>query len=379
MEDLEFVVEALMNNGDREAQVEAAIRIRELNRKQRHELAERGAIGPLISILRTHGGCEEAIEAALFALLALAFGSERNKVRIVKYGAVPVLLDLLQSQSEVAVELSVAAMMILSSCLANRPAIASSETVGILIAIIGDTGHSEQSHLDTISTLHSLTKVEQTIPLIVAHGGVSSLVEFIIASEKSLEAVEKAVVLLEAVAASSAEAVIETATASGGIQALVEVVEEGTPQAKEHAAAVLLLACQGSHQEGCRECILQEGALPGLLQLSVDGKPRAKDIAQRLLLLLRERVRDHQLECGGGAAGKRRPNKKCCSKMELVEEIMREIDTDGEVVVAATLRLVEEMVAKLGHDRPAASPAGSRLRFAHMLSGRLSIRSRRGS
>lgn len=77
MEDLESVVEALMNGSDREAQVEAAIRIGEFSSKQRHQLAERGVISPLISILRSNGGCEEAIEAALFALLALAFGSER--------------------------------------------------------------------------------------------------------------------------------------------------------------------------------------------------------------------------------------------------------------------------------------------------------------
>lgn len=77
MEDLEPVVEALMNGGDTEAQVEAAIKIGQLSSRERRELAERGVIRPLISILHSRGDREEAIEAYLFALLALAFGSER--------------------------------------------------------------------------------------------------------------------------------------------------------------------------------------------------------------------------------------------------------------------------------------------------------------
>lgn len=284
------------------------------------------------------------------------------------------LLNLLQSQSKAVVELSVAAMLILSSCSANRPAIASSKTVRTLVAIIGGTSYSLQANVDAISTLQNLTNLGQTVPLIVAHGGVSSLVDFITASEKSLAAVEKAAMLLEMVGESSPEAIDEIASMNGGIQALVEAVEEGTPQAKEHAAAVLLLACRGSHREGCRESILQEGAVAGLLQLSVDGTPRARAIAQRLLLLLRER--DHNSEW---EEGKVNTKKKQCLRVQFVQEIMREIDADGEVVVASALRLVEEMVEKLRRNQQAASHTSFHIRLAHKLSGRFSLRPKRSS
>lgn len=62
-------------NGEREAQIGAANELANLSSKQRHKLAERGVISPLISML--HSQDYEAIKAALFALLSLAFGSER--------------------------------------------------------------------------------------------------------------------------------------------------------------------------------------------------------------------------------------------------------------------------------------------------------------
>lgn len=62
-------------NGEREVQVEAARDFSKLSSKQRQKLAERGVIEPLILML--HSQDYDAIEAALFALLSLAFGSER--------------------------------------------------------------------------------------------------------------------------------------------------------------------------------------------------------------------------------------------------------------------------------------------------------------
>lgn len=70
----EFVVEALLS-GDGGAQIQAAMELSKLSSKQRHKLADRGVIPPLISML--HSQDVGAIEASLFALLALAFGSER--------------------------------------------------------------------------------------------------------------------------------------------------------------------------------------------------------------------------------------------------------------------------------------------------------------
>lgn len=69
-----FVAQNLCN-GSREVRIQAATQLGNLNPKQRHKLAERGVIAPLISMLQSQD--HEAIEAALFALLSLAFGNER--------------------------------------------------------------------------------------------------------------------------------------------------------------------------------------------------------------------------------------------------------------------------------------------------------------
>lgn len=70
----EEVVDALLN-GDRETQIRAATDLGGLIGRQRHKLAERGVVPPLLSML--HSQDFEAVEAALFALLRLASGSER--------------------------------------------------------------------------------------------------------------------------------------------------------------------------------------------------------------------------------------------------------------------------------------------------------------
>lgn len=72
---MEKFVEEHLFSGEIEAQIQAATELVNLTSKQRHKLAERGVIVPLISML--HSQNYEAIEAALFALLSLAFGSER--------------------------------------------------------------------------------------------------------------------------------------------------------------------------------------------------------------------------------------------------------------------------------------------------------------
>lgn len=72
---MEKAVEENLFTGEREAQVQAATELANLTSKQRHKLAERGVIVPLVSML--HSEDYEAIEAALSALLSLAFGSER--------------------------------------------------------------------------------------------------------------------------------------------------------------------------------------------------------------------------------------------------------------------------------------------------------------
>ncbi|KAJ6751576.1 hypothetical protein OIU85_002048 [Salix viminalis] len=331
----EFVAQNLCN-GSREARIQAATQLGKLNAKQRHKLAERGVAVPLISMLQSQD--YEAIEAALFSLLSLAFGNERNKIRIVKLGVIPVLLELLQSQNESLMELIIAAFLVISSCGANKLAIAASGAIPVLVKILGgeydDTNSiSMQARLDAVATLHNLSSCRQIIPSMVSSGIVFTLLHLLHSYEKSSELVDRAMVLLEDIIASSENALVQTSGAGGAIRAFVETIEEGSPPCKEHAVEILLLICQ-SCRDKYRGLILREGAMPGLLQLSVDGTFRAKEKAKQLLLLLRDRT-SHR------ARSKQ-------SKHELVEQIMQEIDAEGEKVMGTkTLRLVEDMIAKL--------------------------------
>lgn len=71
----EAIMEALLL-GERESQIAMAREIGNLNTMQKKRLAENGAIPPLVMML--HSQDFEATEASLFALLNLAFGSERS-------------------------------------------------------------------------------------------------------------------------------------------------------------------------------------------------------------------------------------------------------------------------------------------------------------
>ncbi|KAF2292272.1 hypothetical protein GH714_018346 [Hevea brasiliensis] len=121
------------------------------------KLVEDHPVAPCLSVMMhmKHGlKCQdyEAIEAALFALLSLAFGSERNKIRIVKSGLVPVLLELLQCHNGTLTELIIAALLIVSSCTANKLAVTSSGAIPILVGILnGDFANNDDD--DTTNTI----------------------------------------------------------------------------------------------------------------------------------------------------------------------------------------------------------------------------------
>ncbi|KAB2610179.1 U-box domain-containing protein 6-like [Pyrus ussuriensis x Pyrus communis] len=327
-------------SGDRAAQIEAATELGKLKSKQRHKLAERGVMVPLISML--HSEDAEAIEASLFSLLSLAFGSERNKSRIVKSGALPALLNLLRCESKAVIELTIAAFLILSSCKGNKLPIASAGAIQLIVELLNQDyaeGISLQARLDGIATLHNLSTCHQIIPSLVSSGIVFSLQQIFHGLEKSNQLVEKAIALLDDIVSSSETALEETAATCGAIQALVETIEEGSTKSKEHAARILLLICQ-SCREKYRGLILREGAMPGLLQMSVDGSWTAKTTARELLFLLRD--------CSNyGSRNKQSRNK-------VIEQIMEEIDAEGERVAGTSTsaqRLVEEMLSKISIGR----------------------------
>ncbi|KAG8384873.1 hypothetical protein BUALT_Bualt04G0163600 [Buddleja alternifolia] len=326
--------------GEREAQILGAKEIGKLNSKQKQRLAEKGVISRLIFML--HSQDYESIEAALFALLNLAFGSERNKLRIAKSGAIPALVQILQWQYESLIELALAALLILSSCSANKPEIASSGAIQLLFALLDSQfpisqSISNQAKLDIISTLHNLSTSPQNIPSIVLSGGLISLIQLIYESEKSSEMAEKALSLLKSIVSSSEGALDQVSETGGVIHMLVAAVEEGSAECKEHAVEILLMICKRC-RERYRVMILREGAMPGLLQLSVDGTRRAREMAKALLLLLRD--------CSnGGSSSSSSSARVQHSKSVMLEEVMRQID--GGERSETSIQLVEEMIAKL--------------------------------
>ncbi|KAK9067325.1 hypothetical protein SSX86_014651 [Deinandra increscens subsp. villosa] len=317
------VIEALLF-GDHEAKSAAAEAVTHLTNKQRHKLAENGAIPAIVSMIHAPRDFK-SLESAIFALLTLAYGSERNKIRIAKSGAIPLILNLIRSQIHPLTDHAIAALLILSSCSANKPSMAACGAIETLIETLTESNSTTQVKLDIIVTLHNLSP---WIPTLLLPCTSTSLIHLINHSEKSSKLVEKSLGLLENIVSSSETALKETALTGIGIRALVETVEEGSKQCKEYAVGVLLMICESS-RETYRMMILREGAIPGLLQVSIDGTKRGRTSAKMLLRLLRD--------CSSGFRSEG-------SKNVVLEEVMGEIDR-GEMrgVEVGTL---EEMIAR---------------------------------
>ncbi|KAL8038732.1 hypothetical protein ABFX02_11G126800 [Erythranthe guttata] len=339
------MAEALLY-GEREARIMAAREIGNLSTKQKQRLADNGVISPLVSML--HGEDYDSIEAALFALLNLAFGSERNKRCIAKAGAIAAIVKILIEfkNNESLMEMGLAALLILSSCSMNKPEIASSGAVQLLLELLDSEfpigqSISHQVKFDIISTLHNLSTSPQTIPSILLSDGLITLIQLIYEYDNSSDLVEKAMALLESIVSSSEVALSQVCEVGGVIRMLVEAVEEGTAACREYAAGILVLICRRC-RERYRVMILKEGAMPGVMHLSVDGTWRAREKAKALLLLLR----DCNNGGGGGSSSSSSSTERVqFSKNVALEEVMREIDRGGRS--GTCVRMVEEMIAKL--------------------------------
>nr|XP_043629176.1 U-box domain-containing protein 3-like [Erigeron canadensis] len=317
------VVQALLF-GDHEAKVVAAETVIHLTNKQRQRLVDNGAIPPIVSMLHASRDLK-SVESAIFALLSLAYGSERNKIWIAKSGAIPLLLNIIQSEIHPLVDHAIAALLVLSSCSANKPSMADSGAIQVLNETLLKNNNT-QVNLDIIVTLHNLSP---WIPTALLSYTSSCLIHLINESEKSSKLVEKSMGLLENIVSVSDVALREIGLTNVGIQELVETIEEGSKQSKEYAVGILLMICE-SGKEKYRGMILREGAIPGLLELSIDGTKRAKGKAKSLLRLLRD--------CSGNCRSER-------SKNVVFEQVMGEIDRGemGEM----ELGMMEEMIARL--------------------------------
>ncbi|CAA0823423.1 ARM repeat superfamily protein [Striga hermonthica] len=308
--------------GKNEAPIAAARGIGKLDGREKQKLIENGVLPVLVMML--HNQDYDSTEAALFALLNLAFGNERNKVRIVQAGAVAGMLDILQWRKSSLMELSLAGLSVLSTCSVNRMEIASLGAVRALIGILDSRltvrqTISNRGMLHILSTLQNLSTCVKVVPSFVEAGGLITLVQLIYGVDNSSELAEKAMGLLETIVSSSEVALDQV---SEVISMFVECVEEGSMACQEHAVGILLMICRRC-RERHRGMILRHGAMPGLMQLSVDGTWAARDKAKALIDLLRDTSSSRGRDSHNAA----------------LEEVMRRIDMDDN--------LVEEMIAKL--------------------------------
>ncbi|EPS66357.1 hypothetical protein M569_08420, partial [Genlisea aurea] len=237
---------------------------------------------PLVSML--HGSFPLAArEAALLALLNLAARHQRNKIRTVKAGAVPPLVQLLKYQDGNMRELAAAAILSLSSDESNKPVIVASGAAILLVHILNSG--SVQGRVDAVTALYNLSTASGEPKLVIDSKAVPPLIELLKDCKKYSKFAEKTTFLLE-IFSSHEEGRNAIVNADGGILALVETVEDGSSVSMCHAVGALLSLCQSS-RDRYRDLILNEGAIPGLLRLTAEGTPVSRNRARTLLDMLR--------------------------------------------------------------------------------------------
>ncbi|CAI9282701.1 unnamed protein product [Lactuca saligna] len=271
------------NNHDPFTKIQAAKEIRRLTKTSqscRRQFSD--AIVPLVSMLRSPS--LEAKAAALLALLNLAVQDETNKISIVDAGALEQIVSLFELKNTNMQEHATALLATLSASVAKRSTIGKSGAIPFLVKII-DKG-TPQAKFDAVLALSNLSSESDNLKIILESNPIPNLVQILKTSKKSSKISEKCTALLEALVGFEDGRVALTSE-DGGVLAVVEVLERGSPQNREHAVGTLLTMCE---TDRCRyrEPILKEGVIPGLLELTVQGTLNSQKKAHTLLRLLRE-------------------------------------------------------------------------------------------
>ncbi|KAL9994595.1 putative armadillo-like helical protein [Helianthus debilis subsp. tardiflorus] len=273
------------HNQDPSSKIQAAKEIRRLT-KTSHRFRRHfsDAIPPLVSMLRYPS--VESNAAALLALVNLAVQDETNKISIVDAGALePIVTFLHMGNININMqEHATASLATLSASPVTRSAIGASGAIPFLVQVL-DQG-TPQAKVDAVMALFNLSSEKHNLNLILQSQPVPYLVNILKSSKKSSKVSERCTGLLESLIGFE-EGRVSLTSEEGGVLAVVEVLERGSPQNREHAVGTLLTMCQ-SDRCRYREPILKEGVIPGLLELTVQGTPNSQTKAHTLLRLLRE-------------------------------------------------------------------------------------------
>nr|XP_043629415.1 U-box domain-containing protein 6-like [Erigeron canadensis] len=330
-------------NGDVITKTEAARDMRSMIRnrnscsgKIRVKFAGAGVIQPLVLMLSSQ--YHDAREASLLALLNLASRNERNKEQIVTCGAIPPLVKLLKFQDTSNLrELATAAILTLSATPNNKPAIANSEAVSLLIQSL--SCGTIQGKVDAVTALYNLTTSKEEPTIVLDTSAALPLINLLRESRKYSKFADKIAALIELISKSE-KGILAITEAEDGILTLVETIEDGSLVSTEHAVGTLLALCMSSRSK-YRELILNEGAIPGLLRLTVYGTYKAQNKAKMLLNLLRN------------SSSEKRP---CPFVLEeIVRDIAARIDGSGKTVKIVKKMLqdmVQRSIAKGSSCRP---------------------------
>ncbi|KAL7255873.1 hypothetical protein ACSBR1_009917 [Camellia fascicularis] len=272
----------LIHSDDSSSQIHAAQEIRRLT-KTSHRFRRHfsSAVAPLVLMLRSSS--PSAAEAALLALLNLAVKDETNKVCIVNAGALEPIISFLQSGSSNLQDHATASLLTLSASSVNKPIIGASGAIPLLVEILRHG--SPQSKADAVLALYNLSTYSDNLSLILEAEPIPPLVDLLETCKKSSKTAEKCTALMESLVGFD-EGRTALTSEEGGVLAVVEVLESGSLQSREHAVGTLLTMCQTDRCK-YREPILKEGVIPGLLELTVQGTPKSQSKAQTLLRLLR--------------------------------------------------------------------------------------------
>ncbi|XP_048230933.1 U-box domain-containing protein 2 [Ricinus communis] len=274
----------LVQSDELELKIEGAKDIRKLTKTSqrcRRQLSE--AVYSLVSMLYVLGS-RDSHESALLALLNLAVQDEKNKKSIVEAGALEPIIGFLQSQDLNLQEYATAALLTLSASSTNKPIISASGAIPLLVEILRDG--SSQAKFDAVMALSNLSTHTDNLSIILESNPIPYLVSLLKTCKKSSKVAEKCCVLIESLVGFD-EGRTALTSEEGGVLAVVEILENGSVQSREHAVGALLTMCQSDRCK-YREPILREGVIPGLLELTVQGTSKSQIKAQTLLQLLRE-------------------------------------------------------------------------------------------
>ena len=199
-------------------------------------------------------------------------------------GALVPIISFLRSESSNLQEHATASLLTLSASSVNKPIIGASGAISLLFEIL--RYGSSEAKADAVLALYNLSTHSDNLSLILEAEPIPPLVDLLKTCKKSSKTVEKCSALVESLVGFE-EGRMALTSEAGGVLAVVETLESGSLQSREHAVGTLLTMCQSDRCK-YREPILKEGVIPGLLELTVQGTPKSQSKAQMLLRLLRD-------------------------------------------------------------------------------------------